>query len=93
MVFLIFVFSIFVLSKTFRVTFRQSDKIEVNGKHENPLYVWLKAQRGGIGGAKIKWSFKKFLINRKNEFTTLYTFSKTPAALESGIIRLLEEQV
>lgn len=75
----------------FGITFRQFDKVDVNGERESPLFAWLKAQKGGLGGAKIKWNFTKFLINKKGEVVSRYAPAKTPAALEKEIIKLLEE--
>ena len=34
----------------FSMTFPQFSKIDVNGENEDPLYTWLKSQKGGIGG-------------------------------------------
>jgi glutathione peroxidase len=76
----------------FGITFRQFDKIEVNGANESPLYTWLKSQKGGIGGANIKWNFTKFLINRDGEVTTRYAPTKTPAAIDSDAAKLLEKK-
>ena len=42
---------------TYRVTFPIFSKIEVNGAGAHPLYVWLKAQKGGLLGSAIKWNF------------------------------------
>jgi glutathione peroxidase len=75
----------------FGITFRQFDKIDVNGEKESPLYTWLKSQKGGIGGSKIKWNFTKFLINKKGEVIARYASAKTPAAIDKDIARLLEE--
>ena len=49
----------------FSMTFPQFSKIDVNGENEDPLYTWLKSQKGGIGGKKIKWNFTKFLVDRE----------------------------
>ena len=76
----------------FGVEFRQFDKIEVNGENASPLFVWLKAQKGGIGGANIKWNFTKFLINRRGKVVARFAPAKTPAALEEEIIKLLESE-
>lgn len=73
----------------FGITFRQFDKIEVNGEHESPLYTWLKAQKGGIG-VNIKWNFTKFLIDKNGEVVARYAPTKTPAAIEKEIVKLLE---
>ena len=75
----------------FGVTFRQFDKIEVNGENENPLYSWLKSRKGGVGGARIKWNFTKFLIDKKGEVIARYAPTKTPEALEKDLAKLLEE--
>ncbi|RCX12192.1 glutathione peroxidase [Anaerobacterium chartisolvens] len=73
------------------ITFRQFDKIDVNGENESPLYSWLKAQKGGIGGSNIKWNFTKFLINRKGEVIARYAPTRSPMAIEKSIVKLLEE--
>jgi glutathione peroxidase len=77
----------------FGTTFRRFDKIEVNGANESPLYTWLKSQKGGVGGANIKWNFTKFLLDRSGEVTARYAPTKTPAALEADISKLLEASV
>jgi glutathione peroxidase len=76
----------------FGVAFRQFDKIDVNGEDESPLYTWLKSQKGGLGGAKIKWNFTKFLINRRGEVVNRFASAKTPDAIEKYVVALLEEE-
>jgi glutathione peroxidase len=76
----------------FGITFRQFDKIEVNGSGESPLYTWLKAQKGGVAGANIKWNFTKFLVNRKGEVVARFAPTKTPSAIEKNIARLVDER-
>lgn len=75
----------------FGVTFRQFDKIDVNGENESPLYSWLKSQKGGMGGAKIKWNFTKFLVNKDGEVITRFASTKTPEGIEKDIAKLLRE--
>ena len=72
------------------VTYRQFAKIEVNGKNEIPLYAWLKSQKSGIGGSKIKWNFTKFLVNKQGEVISRYAPTKKPTDLEKDIESLLE---
>jgi glutathione peroxidase len=78
-------------SSRYGITFRQFDKIEVNGDNEIPLYTWLKSQKGGVGGAKIKWNFTKFLINKKGDVAARFAPTKTPVAIAKDIAKLLEE--
>ncbi len=73
----------------FGIAFKQFAKIEVNGGNESPLYTWLKAQKGGIGGSKIKWNFTKFLLNREGEVVARHGSTKTPEALEKEIAKLI----
>lgn len=72
-------------------TFRQFDKIDVNGENESPLYSWLKSQKSGLGGPKIKWNFTKFLVDKKGGVAARYAPTKSPAAIEKAIAELLEE--
>ncbi len=75
----------------FGITFPQFAKIEVNGENESPLYTWLKKQKGGVGGAKIKWNFTKFLVDKNGKAVGRYASAKTPAALDKEIAKLVEE--
>ncbi len=74
----------------FGVSFRQFDKIEVNGANESPLYTWLKSQKGGLGGGKIKWNFTKFLVDKKGDVVSRYAPTKKPEAITNDIAALLE---
>ncbi len=71
------------------VTFRQFAKIKVNGSHEEPLYTYLKAQKGGAFGGRIKWNFTKFLIDRNGNVVERYGSSVTPEKIEAKIKELL----
>lgn len=73
----------------FGTTFRQFDKIDVNGEKESPLYTWLKAQKGGLGGANIKWNFTKFLLSKDGAVAARYAPTKTPASIEKDLVGLL----
>ncbi len=75
----------------FGITFKQFAKIDVNGESASPLYKWLKEQKSGLGSATIKWNFTKFLINKDGEVVGRYAPTKTPAALDKEIARLIGE--
>lgn len=72
-------------------TFPQFKKIDVNGKDEDPLYTYLKAQTKGMLGSKIKWNFTKFLVDRKGNIVGRYAPTETPEALEGKIKELLAQ--
>lgn len=73
----------------FGTTFKQFAKIEVNGENEAPLYTYLKSQKKGIGGSKIKWNFTKFLVDREGNVVDRFGSATTPAKIEGKIKELL----
>ena len=73
----------------FGVSFKQFSKIEVNGENEAPLYTYLKNEKGGILGTKIKWNFNKFLVDREGNVVERYAPTVTPERMESKIVELL----
>ena len=73
----------------FGITFPQFAKIDVNGEQEDPLYTYLKQQKGGLLGEKIKWNFTKFLVDRDGKVIGRFSPTETPKALEKKIAALL----
>lgn len=71
------------------VSFRQFKKIEVNGDNEEPLYTYLKSQKGGMMGSKIKWNFTKFLVNRQGEVIERFSPMDKPEKIEKHILKAL----
>ncbi|KAJ3032448.1 Glutathione peroxidase 2 [Rhizophlyctis rosea] len=72
------------------VNFPILEKVEVNGDHVHPLYVFLKDQKAGLlGMTRIKWNFEKFLIDREGKVVDRYASITTPSQLESKIEGLL----
>ena len=64
-------------------------KINVNGECEEPLFTFLKSQKGGMIGKKIKWNFTKFLIDREGNVVERYAPTTTPEQLEAAVVKLL----
>lgn len=73
----------------FGITFPQFAKIDVNGENESSLYTFLKSNKGGIMGSKIKWNFTKFLIDRQGKVIGRYAPTETPKALDKKIAAIL----
>ena len=73
----------------YNVSFRQFAKIEVNGENESPIYTYLKSQKGGVLGSKIKWNFTKFLIDREGNVVERFAPTVTPEKIEASIKELL----
>lgn len=71
------------------VSFPQFAKIKVNGNEADPLYKWLKKQKGGLLGSAIKWNFTKFLIDREGNVIERYAPTTKPEDIEKDILKLL----
>ncbi len=75
--------------KNYGVTFPMFEKIEVNGDDAHPLYQWLREEKGGLVGAKIKWNFTKFLIGRDGEVIDRFGPTTKPEKLAKDIEKAL----
>ncbi|WP_035483201.1 glutathione peroxidase [Gaetbulibacter saemankumensis] len=59
------------------VTFLMTEKIEVKGDNQHPLYQWLtQKDKNGKTNSTVKWNFQKYLINPDGKFVDYY-FSMT----------------
>jgi glutathione peroxidase len=71
------------------VSFPMFAKIAVNGGEAHPLYQWLRSEKGGVLGNKIKWNFTKFLIGRDGNVVDRYASVTKPEKLEGDIEKVL----
>lgn len=73
----------------YHTTFETFAKIEVNGPDESPLYTYLKQEKSGLLGGKIKWNFTKFLVDRSGTVVKRYAPNVDPLKIEKDIQKLL----
>ncbi len=60
-------------SATFGVNFVMTDKIDVKGSNQHPLYQWLtKKSMNGVADSEVKWNFQKYLIDEQGRFVDFY---------------------
>jgi glutathione peroxidase len=71
--------------KNYGVSFPMFDKIDVNGADAHPLYKWLRTEKGGVLGDRIKWNFTKFLIGRDGQVIKRYGSTTKPDAIAGDI--------
>ena len=71
------------------VTFQLMEKCDVNGANAHPVFQYLKKQKGGFLGSRIKWNFTKFLIDRKGNVVKRFAPVTKPEAIEKEIAVLL----
>jgi glutathione peroxidase len=72
------------------VTFQMFSKIDVNGEDAHPIYKFLKDEKSGTFGSKIKWNFTKFLIDKEGNVVDRFGSSTKPKAIEKDIVALLK---
>lgn len=59
------------------VTFLMTEKVDVKGENQHPLYQWLtKKELNGVKSSSVKWNFQKYLIDEQGNFIDYY-FSLT----------------
>lgn len=73
----------------FMIAFPQFEKIDVNGKNENPLYTYLKENAPEGKKGKIKWNFTKFLVNRDGVIVDRFEPAEKPESFEDKISAIL----
>ncbi|MEQ6123402.1 glutathione peroxidase [Pseudotenacibaculum sp. MALMAid0570] len=57
----------------FGVTFLITEKVDVKGAHQHPLYSWLtKKSENGKKNSSVKWNFQKYLVNENGELIDYY---------------------
>ncbi|MGH3413753.1 MAG: glutathione peroxidase [Marmoricola sp.] len=67
------------------VSFPMFAKIDVNGAHAHPLYRWLRNEKGGVLGSRIKWNFTKFLVGRDGAVVERFASATKPENLTGPI--------
>ena len=74
----------------FGVKFPIFSKVDVNGDHADPLYVYLKKESPGVLGTEaIKWNFTKFLISKDGKVVKRYGSIDKPESIRKDIVALL----
>ncbi|WP_411556577.1 glutathione peroxidase [Lutibacter sp. TH_r2] len=55
------------------VTFLMTEKINVKGDDQHPLYAWLtKKELNGVKSSSVKWNFQKYLIDENGKYIDFY---------------------
>ncbi len=75
--------------RNYGVGFPMFAKIDVNGGDAHPLFAWLKKEKSGLLGGRIKWNFTKFLIGRDGRVVDRYNPTTEPAAIRDDIEKAL----
>lgn len=70
------------------VTFLITEKLDVKGANQHPLYRWLtNKSKNGSTDSEVKWNFQKYLINEHGELEAI--FAPTTKPLSKTIVNYL----
>ena len=57
----------------FGVTFLLTEKVEVKGEGQHPLYKWLTSKNlNGKSNSSVKWNFQKYIIDGEGAFVNYF---------------------
>jgi glutathione peroxidase len=71
------------------VTFLITEKIDVKGTNQHPLYSWLtQKNNNGKKNSSVKWNFQKYLVDSEGHLIDYYLSITTP--LSSKITKHLK---
>lgn len=72
----------------FGVEFPMTEKINVKGDSQHPLYSWLTdKEKNGKMNSSVKWNFQKYLVDEEGRLVDV--FYSTTKPMSSKIIKLL----
>src|SRR5690606_591111 len=75
----------------YNVTFPLFSKVKVKGPDAHPLFKYLTESAPGLLGKAIKWTFTKFLVNRRGEVVKRYAPQTSPRRIARDIEEWLEK--
>ena len=76
--------------KNFGVTFTLTEKVDVKGSNQHPLYKWLTNKNlNGAIESSVKWNFQKYFINKNGQLINYFLSTTSPTS--SKIVSLIEQ--
>lgn len=63
------------------VDFLMTEKIDVKGKNQHPLYEWLvNEEENGVSSSTVKWNFQKYLIDPDGKLIDYFYSATSPTS-------------
>jgi glutathione peroxidase len=67
--------------KNYGVEFLITEKIEVKGSNQHPLYHWLTSlEKNGVKKSTVKWNFQKYLVDENGLFLDVFYSTTKPTS-------------
>jgi glutathione peroxidase len=74
--------------KNYGVDFLMTEKIDVKGDNQHPLYQWLtKKSLNGVKNSSVKWNFQKYMVDEQGNYIDFFYSMTKP--MSSKIIKLI----
>jgi len=65
--------------KNYGVTFLITEKIDVKGDDQHPIYKWLtEKEMNGVESSSVKWNFQKYLVDEKGKYIEMFSSAVKP---------------
>ena len=75
--------------KNYGVDFLITEKIDVKGENQHPLYAWLtQKEKNGLMDSSVKWNFQKYLVDENGKLIDVFYSITTP--LSEKIVKHLK---
>jgi len=69
--------------KNYGVSFQLTEKVDVKGKDQHPLYEWLtNKSKNGSQDSTVKWNFQKYVISENGELEAVFGSKVNPMSEE-----------
>lgn len=75
--------------KNYGVDFLMTEKIDVKGENQHPLYAWLtQKELNNVMDSSVKWNFQKYLVDENGKLIDFFYSTTTP--LSNKIVKLIK---
>lgn len=65
--------------KNYGVSFQMTEKVDVKGDDQHPLYTWLTSKTlNGTEDSNVKWNFQKYLIDETGKLIGVFSSREKP---------------
>ena len=65
--------------KNYGVSFLITEKVDVKGDNQHPLYRWLtEKEENGVESSSVKWNFQKYLIDENGKYIDVFYSTTNP---------------
>jgi glutathione peroxidase len=69
--------------KNYGVTFQITQKVEVKGPGQHPVFRWLtRKELNGVESTTVKWNFQKYMVDEDGEYLEMFLSNVSPLSIK-----------